>query len=309
MKKILAFCLAAAMVLGGCGNGSENTTEETAQADGLTVVTSFYPVYLLAANVTDGVEGVTLKNMTQPQTGCLHDYELTTEDMKTLEGADVLLINGLGMESFLDKVMGQYPDLFIVDTSTGSVTLAGDDHGHAHEGEEETDEEEVNAHIWLNPSNGVKQAEVICDALSQADPANADKYAANTATFAESMKSVIAQADSLKAAAGTEVGVFHEGFGYLADLCGMEIGVDIYADENEEPSAKEMADAAEEIKEDGIKLLLAADDAGMKYAETLAAETGATVVELNPITSGELNKDVYRLGMERNLQTLADALS
>ena len=132
MKKILAFCLAAAMVLGGCGNGSENTTEETAQADGLTVVTSFYPVYLLAANVTDGVEGVTLKNMTQPQTGCLHDYELTTEDMKTLEGADVLFINGLGMESFLDKVMVQYPDLFIVDTSTGSVTLAGDDHGHAH---------------------------------------------------------------------------------------------------------------------------------------------------------------------------------
>ena len=43
MKKILAFCLAAAMVLGGCGNGSENTTEETAQADGLTVVTSFIP--------------------------------------------------------------------------------------------------------------------------------------------------------------------------------------------------------------------------------------------------------------------------
>ena len=284
MKKILAFCLAAAMVLGGCGNGSENTTEETAQADGLTVVTSFYPVYLLAANVTDGVEGV------------------------TLEGADVLLINGLGMESFLDKVMGQYPDLFIVDTSTGSATLAGDDHGHAHEGEEEG-EEEVNAHIWLNPSNGVKQAEVICDALSQADPTNADKYAANTATFAESMESVIAQAEAINAAPGTEVAVFHEGFPYLTELCGLEVGVGIYADENEEPSAKEMAEAAEEIKEDGIKLLLAADDAGMKYAETLAAETGATVVELNPITSGELNKDVYRLGMERNLQILADALS
>ena len=246
--------------------------------------------------------------MTQPQTGCLHDYELTTEDMKTLEGADVLLINGLGMESFLDKVMGQYPDLFIVDTSTGSVTLAGDDHGHAHEGEEEG-EEEVNAHIWLNPSNGVKQAEVICDALSQADPTNADKYAANTATFAESMESVIAQAEAIQAAPGTEVAVFHEGFPYLTDLCGLEVGVGIYADENEEPSAKEMAEAAEEIKEDGIKLLLAADDAGMKYAETLAAETGATVVELNPITSGELNKDVYRLGMERNLQILADALS
>ena len=150
---------------------------------------------------------------------------------------------------------------------------------------------------------------MICDALSQADPANADKYAANTATFAESMESVIAQAEAINAAPGTEVAVFHEGFPYLTDLCGLEVGVGIYADENEEPSAKEMAEAAEEIKEDGIKLLLAADDAGMKYAETLAAETGATVVELNPITSGELNKDVYRLGMERNLQILTEALS
>lgn len=307
MKKILAFCLAAAMLLGGCGKTDVHTEETGAETEGLTVVTSFYPIYLLAANVTDGVDGVALKNMTQPQTGCLHDYELTTEDMKTLEGADVLFINGLGMESFLDKVMGQYPDLFIVDTSTGSVTLAGDDHGHAHEGEAEGEEE--NAHIWLNPSNGVKQAEVICDALSQADPANADKYAENTAAFAKSMESVIAQAEAIQAAPGTEVAVFHEGLAYLADLCDMEVGVGIYADENEEPSAKEMAEAAEEIKEDGIKLLLAADDAGMKYAETLAEETGATVVELNPITSGELNKDVYRLGMERNLQTLADALS
>lgn len=307
MKKIFALTLAAAMLFGGCGKADGNT-EEAAEAEGLTVVTSFYPIYLLAANVTDGVEGVTLKNMTQPQTGCLHDYELTTEDMKTLEGADVLFINGLGMESFLDKVMGQYPDLFIVDTSTGTATLAGDDHGHAHEGEE-TEEEEVNAHIWLNPANAVIQAEAMGDALSQADPAHAEKYAENTAAFAESMESVIAQADAIEAAAGTEVAVFHEGFAYLADLSGMEVGVGIYADENEEPSAKEMADAAEEIKADGIKLLLAADDAGMKYAETLAAETGATVVELNPITSGELNKDVYRLGMERNLQTLADALS
>ena len=105
------------------------------------------------------------------------------------------------------------------------------------------------------------------------------------------------------------MGVFHEVFPYMKELRGLEVSVGMYADENVEPSAKEMAEAAEEIKEDGIQLLLAADDAGMKYAEKLAAETGATVVELNPITSGELNKDVYRLGMERNLQTLAEALS
>lgn len=317
MKKALAICLSTIFLLTGCGGEKEYT--ETADND-MTVVTSFYPVYVLALNVTDGVEGVTVKNMAQPQTGCLHDYELTTADMKLLETADVLLVNGLGMESFLDDAIAQYPELYIGDSSKGANILVTSGHTHHDEDEEEHEHEEAeeheheeNPHIWLDPANAVKQTEAIRDALMQADPSHAAQYQKNTQKFAESMTEVLQDAVGLTAVEGTKVAIFHEGFDYLADICAMNVSVAINTDENEEPSAKELAEAAEVIKKENITLFLVADDTGKKYAEMLAKETAkngeSQILLLDPLTSGAMDKEAYRLGMEKNMEILADALS
>ena len=60
-------------------------------------------MYVFTLNLTAGVEGVTVKNMALPQTGCLHDYALTTADMKALAAADLFVVNGAGMEQFFGK--------------------------------------------------------------------------------------------------------------------------------------------------------------------------------------------------------------
>ena len=131
-KKLSVFLLAMTMLLSGCGK----TIDTTENSEKLQVVTSFYPVYLLAQAVTEGAEKVDLLNMAQPQTGCLHDYELTISDMKLLEGADVLIINGGGMEGFLEQAVERYPQLVIVDTSAGIELLEEEEHHH-HEDETE----------------------------------------------------------------------------------------------------------------------------------------------------------------------------
>lgn len=318
MKRLLAFGIVATLLLGGCGAPKTQQTQQTQQStdttsttdtteaataqDSLQVVTSFYPIYILTLNITDGVEGVSVTNMTQPQTGCLHDYELTSEDMKTLEGADVLLINGLGMESFLPEVQQQYPTLFIGDTSKGAYVLEAED-GHDH-GQDDM----PNPHIWLDPENAIRQTEVIRDTLSQKDPAHATQYAANADAFAQSLSGVIEQTKTLRQRPESNVALFHEGFDYLAEICNLDSSAEIYADENQEPSAREMTEAAEDIREDRVQILLCAEDNGKKYADTLAAETGARVIVLDPLTSGEETKDAYRLGMEENLRILSEAL-
>ena len=126
-NKLILFLLMLTMVVSGCSRNND-TTEGTGK---LRVVTSFYPMYLLAQAVTEGAAELELMNMAQPQTGCLHDYELTISDMKLLERADVLIINGGGMESFLEQALERYPELVIVDTSHGIELLE----------EEELDEE------------------------------------------------------------------------------------------------------------------------------------------------------------------------
>ena len=111
-----------------------------------TVVTSFYPIYLFALNLTQGIDGITIRNLAAPNTGCLHDYQLSTGDMKVLNKADVFLINGAGMESYLTRVMDTFPKLPVVDASAGITLLTEDgmdeyvdDHDHDHEDEDADD--------------------------------------------------------------------------------------------------------------------------------------------------------------------------
>ena len=81
------------------------------------LLASFYPMYIMAINVADGVPGVKIVNMTKPQTGCLHDYQLTPQDMQSVSKAWAFIINGGGMESFIDKAIKQRPHLKIIDAS------------------------------------------------------------------------------------------------------------------------------------------------------------------------------------------------
>ena len=92
--------LAGYLVCRFAGNGKQLNND-----DKFLLVTSFYPMYILAENLTEGMEGVEVLNLTQNQTGCLHDYQLTSRDMKLLAKADAFLINGAGMELFMEKVL------------------------------------------------------------------------------------------------------------------------------------------------------------------------------------------------------------
>lgn len=102
---------------------------QPAEEEDFVVVTSFYPMYIAAMNVIGDTEGVTLKNLSEPQTGCLHDFQLTPADMKLLSTADVFVMNGGGIESFMEDIAAQYPDLVIVEACEG-IELLGDEHSH-----------------------------------------------------------------------------------------------------------------------------------------------------------------------------------
>ena len=299
-KKGFVLFLLTVLLFTACGT-DKNKTEET---DKLTVVTSFYPVYLLAQEITQGAEGITLENMAQPQTGCLHDYELSISDMKLLETADVFIINGGGMESFLNQALERYPDLTVIDTSEGISLLEEEGHHHHDEEEEAADEHEGNSHIWLSPARAAQQAENIAAALSEMDKADAAVFAKNAANFKKETDALLQEAAQIALPEDTEAEVFHEGFVYFAELFGMEIASGIFVDEYQVPSAKELTEAADEAKEHNIRFFLTAADDGRIYAETLAGETGETITLLDPLTTAA--KGSYTERMRKNIQAVAE---
>ena len=304
-KRLVALFVVLSVILTACGTSS-HTTENSEK---LQVVTSFYPIYLLAQAVTGGATELELRNMAQPQTGCLHDYELTISDMKLLEGADVLLINGGGMESFLEQAMERYPELIIVDTSVGIALLEEEEHHH-HEVETEEEHEghghdhEDNPHIWLSPERAAQQAEAIAAALSELDDAGAEIFAANAAVFHEAAHELQEKANEIGIPEGEYTAVFHEGFAYFAELFHMENVFGIFADEYQMPSARELTEATDEARGHGIRFFLAAADNGRIYAETLAAEMDEHIVLLDPLTTADEEGLSYLERMEKNIEAI-----
>lgn len=117
-------------------HSQESATDST---EDLLVVTSFYPIYIATINVVGDTEGVTVKNMSEPQTGCLHDYQMTTEDMRLVSTADVFVVNGGGIESFIEDVVEQYEDLYLI-TATSNLELISEDDEEEHDHEQESEE-------------------------------------------------------------------------------------------------------------------------------------------------------------------------
>ena len=301
MKKYIVIVFCVLLMLIGCTQQKISEQQKT-----ITIVTSFYPIYILAKNITDGVEGITLQNMTQPQTGCLHDYQITTRDRKALEKADLLLVNGAGIESFLEGIKEQYQNLPIVDTSMGITLIEMQQHHHHNDEQIQHDEKEYNGHIWLYSENALKQAENICNALCEKDSTHKQQYTKNLELFRQNIKEF--QRNQQHYFDNNKVVIFHEGFDYIAKEYGFTVQEQIFVEEEKTPSAKELAEMIEHIKQENVTIFFTADDKGKSYAELLAKEVGGKVYLLNPITAGALEKDAYLQAMKQNESIIQEAL-
>ena len=171
-RPILSMLLSVLLLLPGCTQAPSGSSQE----EGLTVLATTYPVYLLASAVAENVDGVVVERLNTGEVSCLHDYTLTVSDMKLIESADVIAMNGAGLENFMDDALSQAQGA-VIDCSQGVQMLEMVGHDH-HDGDEE-DGEHYDPHIWMDPENAMIMAENIQKGLSQADPDHAQTYSDN----------------------------------------------------------------------------------------------------------------------------------
>ena len=278
-------------------------------AEAFTVVTSFYPMYVLTQNIAAGIDGVEVVNMADQGVGCLHDYQLQTRDMVKLEGASALVINGGGMEQFMEKVFALREDLPVIDAGAGIEMLcSGHEHDHGH-GEEAHTDEAKNAHVWLDPKLAIVQACRIAEGLAAADPANAEAYLANADAYALRLTALDEEIGAMLAPyAGREIITFHEAFAYFANAYGLHIAAYIEQEPGQEPSTRDIAKTCDLVTELGIGALFIEPQYPARAAETIARETGASVYTLDPVVSGDGSAESYERAMRSNAAILAEAL-
>ncbi|MCF0131852.1 MAG: zinc ABC transporter substrate-binding protein [Pseudobutyrivibrio sp.] len=278
------------------------------------IVTSCNPVYIATLNICDDVEGVTVTNLSQPTTGCLHEYQLTTADMKVLSTADVLIINGGGMEGYLDDVMMSYPNLRIIDSSCGisEDMLIKEDKEHEHESEVMEEEEHehkhehelggVNSHTWMSVSCYCAQADYIASELALIDSVHENFYLTNSMAYCDKIISELsAKIDEAKDMyEGQSAVILHEACEYVTYDLGVEVAGCMDLDEERQVSAGEVSELVDEMKEHGTTLIFAEEDYGTDMSKLLSKETGAEIIYIKTMIRGNYEKDSYIDIMKEN---------
>jgi zinc transport system substrate-binding protein len=257
----------------------------------LTIVTSFYPMYIATANVVGDTSGVVLENLSEPQTGCLHDFQLTAEDMKLLSTADIFIVNGGGIENFMEEVAESYPDLAILEACANTELISEND--------------EDNAHAWMSVAAYETQIQTITAGLVEIDPNNRENYEANELAYLEKLDALKTRQENLKEdLEGQNVILFHEAFDYVAQDYGLRVSCELDLDEESQTSAGDVEKVITAINESGASVILAEELYGRSLAEAVQREADVKVVYLDPLNRGEYVNDSYLDGMSKNIDLL-----
>ena len=286
-KRFFALLMAALCLLSACGQ-----TTSAQQEDGtLTIVATTYPIYLLAGAVTQGVEGVVVERLDTGSTSCLHDYNLTVNDMKKIEGADIIALSGVGLEEFMEDALAA-SDTRVIDCSEGVELLENlshhhDEHDHSHDGH---DHGHYDPHYWMDARNMKQVAENISAALCELDDANAQKYRENelgALVVLEGVDSELRRAFHGEGSVEiTGLVTFHDGFQYFAHAYGLPLLESIEEEAGSEASAREIVEITELVKAQDIPVIFTEVNGSDATANAIARETGCAVAQLSMCMDG-----------------------
>jgi zinc transport system substrate-binding protein len=307
MKKFISIIMTVLLITGfaACGRAAEKPTQQS----GLTIYTSFYPMEFLVSEIAgDKAEIVSLV----PAGVEPHDWEPKPRTLAELQGSDMLVYNGAGMEPWLKGLLPSIEKAGVkaVNTSEGLELLPFD--------EKNADEHEEEAliydpHIWVSPIKYKQQAKNVLNALIEIDSANQDYYKANYNKLAEQLDKL--DADYRQATTGFKSKVFivsHAAFEYMAKEYGLTQMPIRGVTPQAEPSPAKMAELVEICRKNNVKYIFFESLVSPKLSQALASEVGAQILVLNDgqgITEEEIKQGrSYITIMYENLENLRKAL-
>ena len=280
----------------------------TASAQPLKVVASFSLMGDLTREV--GGDRIELHTLVGPDSDA-HVYQPTPADAKTIAQANLVIVNGLGFEGWIDRLIkssGYRGSVVRASTGIKTLKLKHDEHGHGHDSD-------VDPHAWQDLANALRYVDNIAQALAKADPAGQQVYLAN----AEKYKQAIATLDGeLKTAFNAiakekrKVVTTHDAFGYFSRAYGIAFISPVGINTDAEASAADIGRIIKQIRREKIPAVFMENISDPRLLERIRQESGAQIGGV--LYSDSLSKAggpaaTYLEMMRHNAKTLASALA
>ena len=288
------------------------------------VAVSFPALYSLAANVV-GDTG-TVKSVKSTQGA--HGSEVTATERQVVESADVLFINGLGLDDEFAKKLrdsSSNPSLRVVYLGNAlkhKYLLHGngctcEDHDH-HDGKDDDDGEVHDPHVWMGLDRAVLMVDTIRVELAERYPEHKDQFYANAEAYKAKLKAIKEEGEKALADSKPEVRKIvtaHGSMGYFADTFKITVVDTIQKTAGKEPTKKQLDELIEKCKKEGVKVIAAEPQfSKLGGVKTLSEELNrqgikASVIELDNLETAsteDLKADWYETKMRANIAALKD---
>ena len=291
--KYIKFFLAAVLSVLLCGCAPAGQTAQ--------VAATTLPVWEFSSRLCAGTP-ITVTRLVTEQVSCLHDYSLNVRQVKAAEEAEIIVISGAGLETFLDDLLCSAS---VIDTSEGISLLCGEeDHEDAHHDEEGHHHEE-DPHTWLSPENAKIMARNLCDGLSARYPSYAPTFETNLAALLSDLSALQEYGEkTLSDLRCRELITFHDGFSYFAEAFDLTILKSVEEESGSEASARELIELISLVEGYSLPAIFTETSGSTSAAGIIARETGCGQFTLDMAMSG----DSYFDAMYHNIDTVKEAL-
>ncbi|MHB8520935.1 MAG: metal ABC transporter substrate-binding protein [Limisphaerales bacterium] len=287
----------------------------------LRVLTSFLPVYCFTVNVTGRLAEVEnfLPAGVEP-----HEYQLAPRDLQRLGTADLIVVNGLQLESWLNHAIqigairdparvvraaaGLEAELIFTGSqpmSLGTTTASGQSAAPAADAPRGV----PNPHIWLDPRLAAQAVSNVLAALQKADPTHAAAYAGNASAYLQRLKKL--DAEIRRATAPLQQRAFitcHNAFPYFSRRYGLKILGVIEQTPDVNPSPRYLAHLSQVVRQQHVKAIFTERRLSTTLAEQLGRDLDVPVAELDTLETGQFVPTAYEDGMRADVATLVQYL-
>lgn len=281
----------------------------------LQIITTILP--LTAHTLSICGDRATVHQLVPPNVG-LHDYHPKPSDLRKLHNADLIFINGIQLEPWIeDYTRSAKKTISIIDTSRGIQTLDDHDlalegctHSHADDGGAARHHHHhgPNPHVWLDPLLAKQQAENILKALIEKDPDNKSYYQTRAATYFARLEKLHKDfQNALAPLKKKTLLTFHNSFLYFAKRYHIRYLGFVEQLPHQSPSPKRVARLIEIIRQNQVQVIFTEVGYPPKLLETLSRETRTRIASLDTIETGKPHPDAYIDAMENNLRVLKKA--
>lgn len=292
------------LVLGACG---QKTSQDSKEAKGMKIVTSFYPIYAMVKEISGDLNDV---RMIQSSSG-IHSFEPSANDIAAIYDANVFVYHSHTLESWagsLDLSL-QNSKVKVIEASEGMTfeRVPGLEDMQAGDG---IDEKTLyDPHTWLDPEKVAEETQIIADKLSELDNANKDTYQKNAQSYSNKAHDLTNKYKPIFEKASQKTFVTqHTAFSYLAKRFGLnQLGI-AGISPDQEPSPRQLTEIQEFVKTYKVKTIFTESNASSKVADTLVKSTSVSLKTLNPLEADPQNDKSYLENLEENLAVLAQEL-